>query len=286
MLWRVNCLKTRYLVMYNFHFITIRTLHRLERLKRMNPNVTFVPCFGIKQRIYLPAFLGMQFIPIKFLNWSFLRWTPTFELSKTLNIKVESARRKTEIDALRDYLKRRGMNLHCDFTPMGYYNLDIVILNWFLSEGKNFDFDFLIFFEHDMFATKSIKNLYSKYERYDACFVNYWEAHPSWYWYRYPPGGRQSVRLWLNNRKLNGPLYSCMFCGNMISREVLTKIDKTQLPYGHCEMRWPSIIKNLGFSCARLDFPMVRYRPPLSKSYIKANWKYGLFHPVYDDINE
>lgn len=272
--------------MYNFHQITAPTLRRLKRLKRMNPSVTFIPCFGVQQRIYLPALLGMQTIPVKFLNWSFLRWTPIFELSRIMNANVESTRRKAEIAALRDYLKRMDMNLYCDFTPMGYYNLDIVVLNWFLSEGKYFDFDFLIFFEHDMFATKDIKELYDKYERYDASFVNYWKAQPSWYWYRYPPGGQQSLRRWLNNRKLNGQLYSCMFCGSMISRRVLTKLDKIQLPYSHCEMRWPSIIKNLGFSCARLDFPMVRYRPPLSKSYIKANWGYGLFHPVYHNINE
>jgi len=58
-----------------------------------------------------------------------------------------------------------------------------------------------------------------------------------------------------------------------------------KLPYAFCEMRLPSVLTGLGFSCARLDFPMVRYRPPLSKSDIETNPSFGLFHPVYDDFD-
>ena len=169
---------------------------------------------------------------------------------------------------------------------MGYFNLDSVILNWFSSEGKNLEFDFLIFLEHDIFTTKRIKELYCHYEDYDASFVSYYEATPSWYWYNYPPAGQRSVSNWLRDRKLSEHLYSCLFCGNMISRNVLKKLCKIPMPYGHCEMRWPSIIKNLGFSCTRLIFPMCRFRPSLSKSYVEKNWEYGIFHPVYEAIDE
>jgi len=279
-------LKSRYVVLYTFHRVTPLSLHRLMRLKRMNSSVTVVPCLGIRQRAYSPTLIDLRPTPAKFFNWAFLGSTHLFELSRVINKKVESARRKAEVDAVRDALLRIGMNLYCDFTPMGYFNQDLAILNWFSSEGKNLDFDFLVFFEYDLFATRTIESLYSKYRHYDAGFVNYDEARPSWYWYRKPPGAKESILQWLKKRKLRPLLYAGLFPGHMISHNALTRLERMRLPYGFCEMRLPSVLTGLGFSCVRLDFPMVRYRPPLSESDVKANSDQGLFHPVYDDFDE
>lgn len=279
-------MKNRYLVLYTFHRVTPLSLHRLIRLKRMNPNVTVVPCLGIRQRIYSPTLVDLRPAPAKFFNWAFLKSTHFFEFSRVVNEKVESVRRKAEIDVVRDALHRIGMKLYCDFTPMGYFNQDLAILNWFSSEGKNLDFDFLVFFEYDMFATRTIESLYGRYTHYDAGFVNYCEARPSWYWYRNPPGAKESILRWLKHRNLKPVLYGGLFPGNMISRKVLTKLERMRLPYGFCEMRLPSVLTGLRFLCARLDFPMVRYRPQLSKSEVEANSSLGLFHPVYDDFDK
>lgn len=256
------------------------------RLKTLNPDSIIVPCFGIRQKIYIPSLLDLKHTRLTFFNWFCLKFHTIYEFSRIINEKVESTRRKTEINFLKDYLCRKGFNLYCDFTPMGYYNMDLSILNWFSSQGKNLDFDFLIFYEYDIFSSKSIKKLYEKYTKYDAGFVHYAKATPAWYWYRHPIGGNESIRRWLKKNGQNITLYRCLFASNIVSREVLTKLETMRLPYGYCEMRWPSIITNLGFSCTNLDFPMVRYEPSLSKSEIELNWMNGLFHPVYENINE
>lgn len=278
-------MSSRYLVLYTFHRLTPLSLHRLILLKRMNPNVTIVPCLGIRQRIYSPTLVDLRPAPAKFLNWAFLRSNHLFELSRVLNESVESRRRRAEIDVARDALHRIGMKLYCDFTPMGYFNQDLAILNWFSSEGRNLDFDFLFFFEYDMFATRTIDSLYGRYTHCDAGFVNYGKARPSWYWYKNPPGARESILQWLKHRNLRPVLYRGLFSGHMVSRKVLRKLERMTLPYGFCETRLASVVTGLGFSCVRLDFPMVRYRPPLSKSDVKANSSLGLFHPVYDDFD-
>jgi len=277
-------LRSRYLVLYTFHRIAPLALHRLIRLKRMNPSITIVPCFGIRQRLYFPTFVDLQPAPAKFLNWTFLKSTHLYELSRAINEKVESVRRKAEIDVMRDTLHKIGMKLCCDFTPMGYFNQDLALLNWFQSEGRNLDFDFLVFFEYDMLATKTIESLYGKYTHYDAGFVGYRKVHPSWYWYKYPLRGKESILQWLKDRNLRPVLYRGLFAGHMVSREVLIKLERMRLPYGFCEMRWPSILNGLGFRCIRLNFPMVRHRPSISKSDIETRSTLGLFHPVYDDV--
>lgn len=269
-------------MLYTFHRADPLSFHRLIRLQRMNPGVTVVPCLGIRQRIYLPTLLDLQPAPSIFFNWTFLRSTHCFELSRIVNEKVESVRRRPEIDVVRDALRKISMELYCDFTPMGYFNQDLAILNWFSSRGKNLDFDFLVFFEYDMFATKEIESLYGKYTHYDAGFVNYRKAPTSWYWYRNPPGAKKSVIRWLKQRNSSPILYGGLFPGHMVSQEVLKKLEKVRLPYGFCEIRLPSVLTGLGFSCARLDFPMVRYGVPLSKSDVEANLSLGLFHPVYN----
>lgn len=276
----------RFLALYSFHEINPLVLHRLVHLKSLNPKSTIVPCFGIRQRVYFPFLADLKRNSSKFFNWYFLKNRRINEFSRKMNEKMESTRRKTEIESLRSFLHKKGFDLYCDFTPMGYYNLDLCIANWFSSQGKDFDFDFLVFYEHDAFSSKSIEQLYGKYAEYDAGFVHYEKIFPEWYWYNYPPGGKASILRWLEEHGQSTTLYRCLFGLNFVSREVLTKLEKMQLPYGYCEMRWPSIITSLGFSCADLDFPMVRFRPVLSKSEIESNWMHGIFHPVHENINE
>lgn len=273
-------------MLYSFHEITPLVLHRLLRLKRLNPESTIVPCFGVRQRVHFPFIIDFKRNSSKFFNWYFLKNQKINELSTVMTEKIESTRRKNEIESLRKFLHKHGFNLYCDYTPMGYYNLDLGIVNWFSSQGKNLDFDSLIFYEHDVFSSKSLEQLYSKYVEYDACFVHYEKISPEWYWYNYPPGGKASILRWLEKHGQGTELYRCLICLSIVSREVLAKLEKMSLPYGYCEMRYPSIINSLGFSCANLDFPMVKFRPSLSQQEIESNWEHGIFHPVYENINE
>lgn len=169
---------------------------------------------------------------------------------------------------------------------MAYYNMDSSILNWYSTEGKNLDFDYLIYYEYDIFTSKTINELYSKYTKFDAAFVNYAKANTTLYWYVNPHGGKKAIRKWLKNKRKPTTLYRGLFSANMVSREILTKLASTQLPHGYCELRFPSIITNLGFSCTKLDFPMLRFRPYLTKTDIKPNWTKGIFHPVLENIDE
>lgn len=273
----------RYLGFYCFHNVSPVTLHRLIQFNRMNPDVTFVPCFGIPQRIYIPGLVDLGSLTLKQFNWFFLRSKHIVDWSQNISKRVESIRRRVEIQTLQNALNRIGMKLYSDFTPMGYYNLDLVILNWFSSEGRNLDFDFLIFLEHDLFATRTIESLYNEYMNYDAGFVDYQEADSSWGKYR-RIFGNESILRWLRSRNLKPLLYRGLYVGAMISRKVLSKLEKEVMPFGHCEMTLPSIITGLGYSCARLNFPMVQYRPPRSKADVEANSSLGLFHPVYEDL--
>jgi hypothetical protein len=71
----------------------------------------------------------------------------------------------------------------------------------------------------------------------------------------------------------------------MISRRALAKLaEQKEMPNAFCEMRLPSVLTGLGFSCAKLDFPMVRFRPAVTRADIEANSSLGIFHPVYDDL--
>ncbi|MEM2294206.1 MAG: hypothetical protein QXX94_08135 [Candidatus Bathyarchaeia archaeon] len=273
----------QFTILYAFHEITQLSLNRLKRLKLMNPNLLVVPLFGIRQRICLPTLINLR--EARILNLTFLKFRIVYDLSKTINERVESLCMRREIEALQRLLQRMGLSLYCDYTPMGYYNLDLVILNWFSSIGKNIDFDFLIFFEHDMFATKSLESLYNKYVDYDAGFVNYGKPDASWKWYNRPPGARRSLIEWLKKRRLKPVLYRGLFAGHMVSRRVLERLSGMRLPYGFCEMRWPTIVTAMGFKCVRLNFPMVRYGIPVRRDDIIANREMGIFHPVYEDIN-
>jgi hypothetical protein len=273
---------TKYLVLYSFHKVTPLSFHRLFRLKNMNHEITIVPFFGNPQKIILPGLVDSRFT--RNLNMSFLG-SPYFNnLSRALNTKAETIRRQAIMKYVRDNTARIGLTAYCDFTPLGYYNLDIAILRWFSGEGHKLDFDFLIFFEYDIFATKTIDELYGKSTRYDGAFVSFSEPPSSWAPGDIPRGAKKSVQKWLGNRGFESKLRRCLFGGNMVARRVLQVLQGMQLPNAHCELRWPSIISGLGFSCGNLPFPMVKYRPVISRSFIEKNPSYGIFHPVYDDF--
>jgi hypothetical protein len=55
---------------------------------------------------------------------------------------------------------------------------------------------------------------------------------------------------------------------------------------------WPHRDENtynsdsLSFNCGRLGFPMVRYRPPVTRDEVENMSNADVFHPVYDKIDE
>ncbi|PVX26641.1 MAG: hypothetical protein CW691_00795 [Candidatus Bathyarchaeum sp.] len=281
-----NTLSPRFLIFYNFHKISPLILHRLMRLKKLNPESLIVPCFGIRQQIYFPLLFRPRHTPDKFFNWFFLKSRKITEYSKKINTVIEAKRRQEELHSLCTFLDKKGLRLYCDFTPMGYYNMDLSVLNWYSSEGKNLDFDFLVYYEYDVFTSKSINKLYEKYTEHDAGFVSFHKAQPGWYWNRTPFGGKDSVPKWLIALGKDTTLYRGLFACHFVSRKVLSKFESMNMPQGYCELRWPTIITNFGFSCTPLDFPMVKFRPRLSKQEVENNLEKGIFHPVFENINE
>jgi len=180
------------------------------------------------------------------------------------------------------------LSLYCDFTPMAYgLNADRAILQWFDTAGRMLPFDYLVYYEYDMYATKKIRSIYGEYVQHDAAFVLYERAASDWFYYSNPPGARRLTLKWLKRRGLDPVLYRSLFAGNMISRKALEAlVHLKDLPYCHCEMRMPTVLTALGFKCGRLDFPMVRYRPPISRNEIENRTDAGIFHPVYEHITE
>ncbi|MEM2260630.1 MAG: hypothetical protein QXY65_06155 [Candidatus Methanomethylicaceae archaeon] len=273
-------------VLYTFHKITSPVLRRLEQLKILNKNVFISPIFGIQQQFYFPTLINPPRKRLQTLNIIPLKLKTIYKVSEFFNHKVESFRRKVEIKSLREILEKINLDLYCDYTPMGWYNQDLAILNWFSLYGRNIDFKYLIFIEYDMFLTKSICDIYSKYVNYDAGFVGYGRASPMWNWYYYPPKAVEFLKKRLKKQGLKTTLYKCFFPGNMVSREVLEELERVEYPhYGYCELRWPTVITALGFKCANLNFPMIRYRPYYKEVDILANKELGIFHPVIDDIS-
>lgn len=102
----------------------------------MNSGLIIVPLFGIKQRISFPTLINPPFSSTKILNLTFLKFKAIYDFSNTVNMRVESFCGRHEIEILQKILQRWRLDLYCDYTPMGYYNLDLVILNWFYSRGK------------------------------------------------------------------------------------------------------------------------------------------------------
>lgn len=275
----------KFLALYMFHRFDSLSISRLLRLRSMNPDVTVIPCFGVRQSLHIPT--GLDFHGVRYVgpfnervNSVALRSSHLFRLLRFMNEKVETLRRGTELASLRSLLNRNEMSLHCDFTPMGIWNLDLSILTWFATNGKILDFEHLIFYEYDTCTTKTILEIYDEYTRFDAAFVDLRKASSEWSWYNYPPAARKTIVRWLEKRGLKPILYACLFAANMLSRRTLEVLADLPLPYGFCEMRLPTVLVALGFNCGKLDFPMVRYRPALSIREIECRPDLGIFHPV------
>lgn len=278
--------RNKFVVLYWFHRIDTPSLERLFHLRSINPRLKIVPCLGVRESIHIPT--GFDFQDVRYvgkfverMNVALMRYSHLTRLSRTMNRKIESFRRGSELRNLGRYLASSGMTLHCDYTPMKIeLNLDLAVLDWFVAEGRFLDFDHLIFYEYDIYTTKSIDEIYNPYTRFDAAFVQLRPATSDWHWYHYPPGARKAILRWLSDRGLKPSLYACLFAANMLSRNALESLADLPLPYGKSEMRLPTVLKALGFKCAKLDFPMVNYRPILSKKDIEDAPDAAIFHPV------
>jgi len=273
-------------------------LRRLKRLQRLNSTVAFYPLFGPRQLVFIP----MAYDPFMFgsnyrkvplseashaINWIFLQAPGVFRLSLKINEAVAPLVKSDLLVSTRNQIRQLGFEeLHVDYTPIALWNLDHSIMNWYKHIGKYSDFDYLIFYESDIYSTKPLESLYQKYASlYDACFVDF-EVPPSdWHFNRFPLGSRRATIKWLKKKGLSTTIYRSIFAGAMISRRCFEELSKLGLdfsgsPYCQNEMRLPTVLSALGFRVGRLDFPFVRYRPEFSMAEIEANFEAGIFHPV------
>lgn len=274
---------TNFVVLYAFHKINPIIMRRLCHLCEMNPKTTIVPFLGLRPRIVLPILIDNK--RTKGLNLFFTKSKRFFEFSRNFNRKIRSPLPKKEIDLLHKTLHKKDLTLYCDFTPLGYFHQDLAILEWFSDQGRKIDFDFLIFYEYDMLTTKRISEIYGKYTSYDASFANYSKSSPAWYWHKRPLGSLKSMRKWLEKHGQDLTIYTGLFAGHIVSREILVELEKMKLPFAFCEGRWPTVITQLGYSCKDLDFPMMGYGSPKPLSIIRRNLDLGIFHPVGEDVD-
>ncbi len=253
----------------------------------MNSQTTIIPVWGVPQTISVP----IPKLPNRYkhnFNWVSGKSHKLLKATMAVNKEIESVRRKTMFDAAAKFLAKHNLKLYCDFTPMGKDNQDLAIVNWFRSEGKNLDFECMVYFEYDMFATKSIPQLYDAYNGYDAGFVAFRKAEPTWQWYDYPHGSKRSVQRWLKEHGAEPVIYASFFPGLFLSRKVLKLLADSRLPSAFCEMRLPSVVYGLGASVAQLKFNCVRAlrtgEKGITQNEIEANAALGIFHPVYGDF--
>jgi len=297
----------KYAVLYGFPEHDLRmAIPRLQRLITLNPSITFFPMFGPRQLFHIPMIIDKYMFGSNVKFWGRPFWGPifhqinylassapgVFRLSRVINEKSITFAKNNKIEEVRSRINHMGTQpLYVDFTPMALRNLDRSIMDWFSNSGKQFDFDYLIFYESDLFTTKPLDVVYGEYtDLYDACFVNYKKATQNWRFYRYPLGSRRATIRWLRQRKLPTALYSSLYAGALISRSCLEKLKKLRIdlsgaPYCMCEMRLPTILTALGFRCGKLNFPYVRYRPEWSQNEIFANEDAGIFHPVKKHVS-
>ncbi len=273
-------------------------LQRLRRLCEIYPDVTFIPVVGVRQLVYIPMFIDEYMFGstrqvhligrcTHLLNSLALSTPQLFQLAYSINKQIGSITRNSSLTELRYKMEHEGFqNFHVDFTPKALFNGDHALMHWFNTVGKKLDFDYLIFYEPDIYTTKPLDEIYGEYTNsYDACFNEYGVANSSWSFCRCPPGCAQATKRWLKQRKLPTTLYRCIFGGSIISRAVFErlselKIDFSGEPYCFAEMRLATVITALGFKCGRLNFPFYRFRPVWSEKEIYSNAEAGIFHPV------
>ena len=273
-------------------------LQRLRRLLKIYPDVTFIPVVGVRQLVYMPMIIDEYMFGstrqvhligrcTHLVNSLALAAPGFFQLAYSINKQIGSLTRDSKLNELRNKVQKEGLpHFYADFTPKALFNGDHALMHWFNTSGKHLDFDYLIFYEPDIYTTKPLDEIYGEYaDSYDACFNEYGVANSSWSFYRCPPGCSRATQKWLKQRKLPTTLYRCIFGGSLISRAVLErlselKIDFSGEPYCFAEMRLSTIITALGFKCGRLNFPFYRFRPVWSEKEIFSNENAGIFHPV------
>jgi hypothetical protein len=289
-------------VLYGFpeHDVEMAML-RLQRLSALNPRVTFFPMFGPRQLFYFPMIVDRYMFGsnVKFwgrplwghishqTNWLASSVPGIFQLSRAINEKIITFAKSNKIAELRARTAHMGLQpLHVDFTPIALWNLDHSIVEWFNNSGKEFDFDYLIFYESDIFTTKPLAELYERYTNLcDAAFIKFGTAPRHWRFYNFPLGSRKATVRWLKQRTLPTTLYCSLFAGALLSRRCFEKLKKLRIdlsgaPYAQNEIRLPTILVALGFRVIKLNFPFVRYRPEWTQNEIFANQDAGIFHPV------
>ncbi|MEN3062084.1 MAG: hypothetical protein ABC595_03130 [Candidatus Methanosuratincola petrocarbonis] len=269
----------KYLIFYTFHRLDPLSINRLRQISALNPGAAVVPCFGAGMR--LPRSRMPRRVTLEILMR--LLQSPGFESAIS-----DRSRRKLGDEALRVRGASRDLGLepYFDFTPMGYYNQDEVLANWFRTVGKTQDFDYLVYLEYDVFLTRPVKEIYSAYTNRDASFVNFREIDPSvsyWKWIRAPIGVKKNFEKWLRVRGFETRLYLCFFPGLILSRSAIEAISSVRFPSAFCELRLPTLVKAMGFSCGRLEFPYVRFEG-IPRSVIVENPSHGIFHSVRYDL--
>lgn len=174
-----------------------------------------------------------------------------------------------------------GLEPYFDFTPLGCYNQDRAISNWFMFVGRGRVFDYLVYLEYDVYLTKGVSEIYSPYLKYDAAFVNFRKIDSSvscWKWIKAPIGVKKNFEKWLRSRGYAADLYLCFFPGLIISKSALDAISSVGWPMGFCELRLPTIVNAMGFSCGRPDFPCVRFEG-IPRSAVEGNPSHSIFPP-------
>lgn len=283
------------LILYCFHRIDSWSLKNLINLTKNNPDSVIIPFFGVTQRLFLPILTDFHFLRSfpsrrfqRKIIWPFLNSTTVYQASHKITEVLESFIRKRELEHLRALLKNYDLDLYLDFTPLGYYNQDLAILNWFKINGKDLNFSHLIFYEYDIFSNSSLEEIYKPYLKYDAAFRKFGIPEPNWAWNYTLPGFKKKMASLMKSIKLNysdKKLRNGLFAGCCIKKRVLSKINNLnvnrKLTYGFCECRMPTLINNLGFNCTSLNFPLVNFRPIINWETIWKNKNQHIYHPYY-----
>jgi hypothetical protein len=225
----------------------------------------------------------------KNLCFMFLHFKNIYELNYKLIKRIESLKRCSEINFLTQEFNRIKLNLFCDYTPLGYYFQDLSILNWYNEVGKKLNFQYLIFKEYDLYFNAPINEIYDDIKGYDAGFVRFRkiEKKSNWMWagnlYHSYLGKRAIIR-WLEKNDYNKALYGGFFPGCIFSKKILDILNRINLPPAFCELRMPSLIQGMGYSCINLNYPTVQLKKQWDIRDME-NAKHLMYHPVYNDYD-
>ena len=162
---QVNTLKMhKFAVFYMFSEATSSmALQRLRRLRAMNPDTIFIPVVGMRQYLYFPGIIDELILgptrqlrligPVSHLINSIFQSVPgVFRLAKEINHRVGAFIGNSKLAELIINAKRESIQtIYADFTPMVYFNGDAAIMNWYKTQGKLLTFDYLIFYEFDIY---------------------------------------------------------------------------------------------------------------------------------------